>query len=89
MTVGEARRCLGRSGSHNGGNQRQRDGCRYADPAYDDATGRTFNTHFWCDKQMGVRQPVQGQQYHGFVYKRAELPREGPCDLRWAAVSIA
>jgi len=80
---------LGRGGSHNGSDQRQSDGCSYAYPSNGDATGRTFNLHFCCDKEMSVRQLVQGQQYHRFVHMCGELPRKRSCDLRRAMVTVA
>jgi hypothetical protein len=55
---------LGRGGSHNGSNQWQSDGSSYTNPSYGGATGGAINRHFRFDKQLRVRQLVQGQQHH-------------------------
>jgi len=85
----QAGRCLGSGRGHNGGDERQNDRCRYANPSQGDATGETLNGHFRFDKQMRVRQLVKGKQHNYFVHPRGELPRKRPCNLRRATVAVA
>jgi hypothetical protein len=60
----QAGRCLGSGWGHNGSNERQCDGCRYANPPKGNAAGETLNVHFRFDKQMRVRELVEGQQHN-------------------------